>query len=79
MVKLGGVPQDSVLGPLFNIYVNDMPIAVNSSILQFANDLKMFKRVIKGAQELQNGIDKLLVWANCNLLVWVNCNKWQPR
>ena len=40
---LSGVPQDSVLGPLFNIYVNDIPIAVNSSVLQFADDLKMFK------------------------------------
>jgi len=41
---------------------------VNSSDLQFAADLKMFK-VLKGAQELQNNIDKLLAWAN----------KWQLR
>ena len=42
-----------------------IPIAVNSSVLQFADDLKMF-RVIKGAQdfqELQNDIDKVLAWA----------------
>jgi len=47
-----------------------MPIAVNSSILQFADDLKMFK-VIKGTQdfqELQNDIDMLLVWADKWLL-----------
>ena len=50
---LSGVPQGSVLGPLlFNIYVNNTPIAVNSSVLQFADDLKMF-RVIKGAQDFQ--------------------------
>jgi len=64
---LSGVPQGSALGPLlFNIYANDMPIAVNSSVLQFADDLKIF-RVIKGTQdfqELQNNIDMLLVWAN---------------
>ena len=69
---LSGVSQISVLGPLlFNIYVNDMPIAVNSSVLQFTDDFKM-SRVIKGAQdfqELQIDIDKLLAWAN----------KWQLR
>ena len=38
----------------------------NISVLQFADDLKMF-RVIKGTQdfqELRNDIDMLLVWAN---------------
>ena len=42
---VSGVPQGSVLGPiLFNIYVHDMPLIVNSHIVQFANDVKMFKR-----------------------------------
>ena len=40
---LSGVPQGSVLGPLlFNIYVNDIPIQVSSSVLQFADELKIF-------------------------------------
>ena len=64
---LSGVPQGSVLGPLlFNIYVNDMPTQVSSSVLQFADDLKMF-RVIDNAQDfqlLQNDINKLVDWAN---------------
>jgi len=50
---LSGVPQGSVLGPLlFNIYVNDMPTQVSSSVRQFADDLKMF-RVIHNAQDFQ--------------------------
>ena len=62
---LSGVPQGSVLGPLlFNIHVNDMPIQVSSSVLQFADDFKMF-RVIRDAQDfqqLQDDISKLLAW-----------------
>jgi len=38
---LSGVPQGSVLDPiLFNIYVSDMPLIVNSPIIQFADDVR---------------------------------------
>ena len=63
-----------MLGPLlFNIYVNDIPIqvSIHSSVLQFADDFKMF-RVIQDAQDfqqLQDDINRLLAWAN----------KWQLR
>ena len=37
------VPQESVLGPLlFNMYVNDVSSQVKTTILQFADNLKMF-------------------------------------
>ena len=43
---LSGVPQGSVLGPiLFNIYVSDMPLIVNSSVVQFADDVKMLRTI----------------------------------
>ena len=78
---LSGVPQGSMLGSLlFNIYVNDMPNCVNSPILQFANDVKIF-RAIGGAadfQQLQADINSFVDWSvkwqlrfnvsKCNLL-----------
>ena len=63
---LSGVPQGSVLGPtLFNVYVSDMPLIVNSSIVQFADDVKMFRTIntIDEFYQLQRDINVLSEWA----------------
>ena len=56
---LSGVPQGSVLWPLFfYIYVNEIPDIVDSPILLFADDIKIF-RCIKSHEDyiqLQNQI-----------------------
>jgi len=59
---ISGVPQGSVLGPiLFNIYVSDMPSVVNSSILQFADDVKVFGTIksFNNFVQLQQDINSL--------------------
>lgn len=64
-----GVPQGSVLGPLlFIIFANDMNTSVQSNMLSFADDTKIFRCVSNNAERilLQSDLDKLVLWAKCN-------------
>ena len=43
---ISGIPQGSVVGPLlFVIYINDVTDLVQSNILLFADDTKIFNKV----------------------------------
>ena len=63
---ISGVPQGSILGPLlFNIFVNDLPSVVQSPLVLFADDAKLY-RAIKSDDDyskLQQDLDNLCQWS----------------
>ena len=64
---LSGIPQGSILGPLFFVlYVNELPKLVTSRVKLFADDTKLW-RVIKNnddVQQLQDDVSKLNKWTD---------------
>ena len=70
-----GVPQGSVLGPvLFLIFINDLPLEVLSPLSLFADDSKIFTRIVTnkkttkwagfdGQSALQRDLIKVQEWA----------------
>ena len=61
-----GVPQGSILGPLlFLLYVNDMPQAVNSELLLYADNtclIYMGKNIQKIEEQLNSDFTSLCEW-----------------
>jgi hypothetical protein len=72
-----GVPQGSVLGPLFfNIYINDIVESLDLPCLLFADDMKVYSLIgcYDDALRLQDGIDNIVRWCVDNNL-HLNCAK----
>ena len=65
---ISGIPQGSVLGPiLFTIFINDIPVDINSNIKIFADDTKLYNGAHL-SNTIQEDIDKLIEWSNKWLL-----------
>ena len=63
---LSVVSQGSVLGPiLFIVYVDDLDVNLNSYVLKFAYDAKVFSEAssLDKVANLQSGLDKLHKWS----------------
>ena len=61
-----GVPQRSILGPLlFLLYINDICEVCSSAISLYADDAKLYRRIItiNDARILQSDLDALFAWS----------------
>ena len=66
VIVLSGIPQGSVLGPiLFVIFINDLPDMVKSTAKIFADDTKIFNRILNrdDHQQLQANLNYLVKWS----------------
>ena len=66
-----GIPQGSVLGPvLFVIFINDLPLNVESDVYMFADDTKLYRDIANQSdiEIIQNDINNLFKWSEKWLL-----------
>ncbi len=59
-----GVPQCSVLGPVFFIYINDIDLGLNNFICKFGDDSKIGNAILsEGDRRSLRDLSKILDWS----------------
>ena len=67
-----GVPQGSILGPLFFfMFINDLPLSIDSKCHMFADDVRIYRSCVVSESNncinlLNKDIRHVLNWANQN-------------
>ena len=75
LTVMSGVPQGSILGPLcFNLFINDMPLAVEADVVLFADDAA-FIITSPSLEELYHKVNKLFA----DLTRYLNANRLVPN
>ena len=64
--SLGEVTSSSVIGPIFFIYINDLPNDVQSSAYLFSDDTKLYRKISNQTDEvtLQTYLNELQTWSD---------------
>ena len=63
---LSGVPEGSLLAPLlFSLFINDLPREVDSGCLLYADDVKIFRKIVSPGDGLllQENLSRLTAWS----------------
>ena len=74
---ISGVPQGTILGPMFFLlFVNDMPDVVSSTAKMFADDTKLYRNIYSAndCKDLQEDLNALSAWSH-HWLLRLNASK----